>query len=495
MSESDIACMGELGACAAGAGAYAFPFAHVMPQPSYQQALEALIEGVAGRALIPAYNTRTGAMPEALSLMARSDFEIVGEVWREIELHVLVPRAWVEAQHRGFDDLPLPEKARARAGLLGLISDIYADQAAFNQYGGFLKRALPRAQHRVTGCTGEAARLVYQSYRAAEKPEKYPPYAALASREAAAMYGLVALTENLAAENGAPKRKEINDNWTLFYLVEQRAHAKRSQSDARWKLFTSLYGEARVRRYLRDADLQLLFEKDEQLRKFLPNPATRAPEDVHAAERDYDLAKVLFDALSVDKGARSRLASRARVIGMYPDQVKRVEAAEKAIEAALRQCARWNGGGFAGASLRGAKEIKSVLVLRAKAEDRDGQRLLAALYAGRPSDVRVRLLATLPAPTDGKAGPGFVVETDGYLAGLDTARGFFLGGTPAERLLARLAGKGEVHILGSLPRAAPPVLVAEASDEKDAKVRWPFRTAAIVPFAMLAAGALYFLAH
>ena len=142
MSESDIACMGELGACAAGAGAYAFPFAHVMPQPSYQQALEALIEGVAGRALIPAYNTRTGAMPDALGLLARSDFEIVGEVWREIELHVLVPRAWVEAQHPGYNDLPLPEKARARAGLLGLIAEIYADQAAFNQYGGFLKRAL-----------------------------------------------------------------------------------------------------------------------------------------------------------------------------------------------------------------------------------------------------------------------------------------------------------------------------------------------------------------
>ena len=191
------------------------------------------------------------------------------------------------------------------------------------------------------------------------------------------MYGLVALTEIVAPEKGAPKRTNANDNWTLFYLVEHRQHAKQAQSDARWKLFTSLYGEARIRRHLRDADLQMLFAKDEQLQKFLPNPATRSPEDVHATERDYDLAKVLFDALSADKQALHRLASRARIVGMNPDQVRRAEAAEKEIAAALRQCARWNG--YAGAGLRGAKDVKSVLVLRAKADDGDGQKLARRL--------------------------------------------------------------------------------------------------------------------
>ena len=78
--------------------------------------------------------------------------------------------------------------------------------------------------------------------------------------------------------------------------------------------------------------------------------------------------------------------------------------------------------------MRRSKDVKIILVLRAKPADTDGQTLMRALFEGEPGDVRVCLLALLPPLNDGTQSMGFVIETDGYLAGIDTKKrssGFF----------------------------------------------------------------------
>jgi hypothetical protein len=249
-----------------------------------------------------------------------------------------------------------------------------------------------------------------------------------------------------------------------------------------------------VRKYLRESDLAQLFEGDENLARQLPSVATRMPEDVHSGARDYDLAKVLYDTLSADRHALRRLGSRARSAGLNPDQVRRVEAAEKEIERAAQQCARWRpNGGHISSALRGSQDVKSVIVARARAKDTNGEKLLAALYGGK-QDVNVRLLATLPPPADGRAGPGFLIETDGYLAGIEPSRMFFSGGTATEKLLGRLAAKGDVHVLGSLPRAAYPYdPAAELAEDGREEARQIALIAMLVPIALAIGAAAYFL--
>ena len=472
-----IVCQGERGACAHGAGRFMFPDADVAPQPSVQQALEALIEGSADYALLPAYNTRTGGFAEAFALLARSDLHVVAEVWREIRLRVVAPRRWVLAQRADFESLDAAAKAQVRSGLLASLNEIYSDNPGFAQYDASLKLLTPRASRRVTGCTGEAARLVQQMGRIAEKPEKIPNAAALASEEAARMYDLVSLSGAGPAPGAIGE--DDGDNATLFYVVARKLRFNPPQEKRAWYGFSVLMGQEQLRQMFKPGELELLF-KDEELAQRLQKRLAVIGMDttLYAPEVERERANVLFEALTGIGGRTIRNIDRlARKAGGGNDLVRRAEAAEQAANAIARERQSWDQGaeGTVTTALRRSKEVKSILVLRAKASDGNGQSLMRILFDGAADEVKVRLLALLPPPTDGSDGPGFVVECDGYLAGIDTKKksngGFFGGrGSAPERLLARVLKEAEeARILGSVPRAALPARATPAKPAKDEK--------------------------
>ena len=498
-----VVCQGERGACAHGAGRFMFPDADVAPQPSVQQALEALIEGSADYALLPASNTRTGGFTEALALLARSDLHIVAEVWREIRLRVVAPRRWVLGQRADFEQLNDAEKAQVRSGLLASLNEIYSDQPGFAQYDSLLKHLAPRAKHRVTGCTGEAARLVHQADRAAEKPEKIPNIAALASEEAARMYDLVSLSGNGPAPGAV--REGDADNATLFYVVARRLRFNPPQEKRAWYGFSVLMGQERLRRFFKPGELEMLFQ-DEELARRLETRKSAIGMDttLYALEIERERANVLFEALLETGSSQVRQIDRlVRKLGGGSDMARRAEAAERAVHDTARDRQSWEGGDDDGAVdvLRCSKDVKSILALRAKPSDTDGQTLMRVLFEGGPGDVRVRLLALLPPLNDGTQGMGFVIEIDGYLAS-DTKKkssGFYFRsrGTPPERLLSRVMKESEsVRIMGSVPRTAFPghvEAVKAGGDEKGHWQRWRL-FASLIAFAAIVGGALYFIA-
>lgn len=499
-----IVCQGERGACAHGAGKTMFADADVAPQPTNQHALEALLEGAADYALLPAYNTRTGGFPEALALLARSDLHVVAEVWRPIMLRVYVPKGWVKAQRRDYNELDENAKASARAGLLALISEVYSDQAGFAQYQGMLKRLTPRAQRRVVGCTGEAARLVHQGEHSVDKPEKIPNSAALCSDEAALMYDLVPLTGSGLANGITPEND--NDNATLFYVVARKQRFSLPNEKRPWRGFAELLGQERMRRALKPGDLKNLFQDGELKQRLAARlaPLGLDPEsDDEEVERER--AKLLFQALAGDGEPRLRNLGRiAREWDAGDGLANRAAAAERAAEGVIHARDSWSGLAELrepSMSLRGASDVKSVLMLRAKPKDKEGQRLLRALL-GEASGVNVRILAVLPPPANGEEGPAFIAETNGYLAGLNTDKGyggFSFGRTPPEKLLGRLIREAKsVQVLGSFPRAVEPARLGletpASSDDKHEmldKMRARLIGLALAAAAIYAIGAHY----
>lgn len=437
-----------------------FPEGDVFPQPSYHQALESLVDGTADYALLPAYNTRTGALPDSLALIAQSGFHVVGEVWRPIRLRIHAARSWVKAHRPDFDTLEGPSRAVAAAGLIHMITEISSDLAGFNQYHALLKRLMPRAERRVTGCTAEAARIVHQQARSAAKPEQIPAHAALTSDEAAEMYDLVALNR---PEQTAADADDEADNHTLYYVLGRKTLLNTPGEKRLWLGFARLLGQERIRRTVEPGDLAVLF-CDEGLARRLDERMARLGLDAarYPDEAERERANVLFDALAGLDGPRlANLYAIARALDAPRDLLKRVREIEKHAGDFHRELNAWQNHAEKpekNDAIRGAKDIKTVVLIRTRGNDRDGQAALHQFVGVGAGDVRVRLLCTLP---DGANGHLLIAELDGFLVGFDAKQhgGFArLGRNSAPaRLLARVAREAaEIQILGSFPRAAEP---------------------------------------
>jgi hypothetical protein len=316
------------------------------------------------------------------------------------------------------------------------------------------------------------------------------------------MYDLVPLTGNGTAAGITPENDR--DNATLFYVVARKRRFSLPDEKRPWRGFAELLGQERKRRALRPGDLKNLFQ-DGDLKQRLAARLAPLGLDPHSDDEEVERerAKLLFQALAGDGEPRLRGLGRiAREWDAGDGLAQRVSAAERAAEGVIRARDSWNG--FAesrepSASLRGASDVKSVLMLRAKAKDREGQRLLRALL-GEASDTSVRLLAVLPPPANGEEGPAFIAETNGYLAGLSTRRAYGgYGHTPPARLLRKLVREAKtVEVLGSFPRAVEPSRgPEEAPTSSDSKhemlgtMRAPVIALALAAAAIYALGAHY----
>jgi prephenate dehydratase len=152
---------------AAGAGAEIDP----LPQATIYDAITAVEEGLADRALVPFENSIEGSVRATLDALAfdAESVAIVGEHDHPISNSLIAAR-----------ELPLDE-----------IEAVYSHPQASAQCSRFIRAELPRADVRSASSTAEAVRTVVESGE---------PWAALAGPSAAAIYGATVLQESVEDE-------------------------------------------------------------------------------------------------------------------------------------------------------------------------------------------------------------------------------------------------------------------------------------------------------
>lgn len=161
-----IAYPGTLGSFSAAAAQEAFPDGQCVGYPTFPEAAQAVIDRKASYALLPVENSFAGAVLATYSLLENLPLHIVGETMKPVRQQLLgVPGATVE-------DLRV----------------IASHPQAIAQCDRFLA-GLKDVQIIPSANTAISAREVAE--------RKDPTYAAIASREAAATYGLEILAENI----------------------------------------------------------------------------------------------------------------------------------------------------------------------------------------------------------------------------------------------------------------------------------------------------------
>jgi prephenate dehydratase len=153
---------------AAAAGADYEP----LPQPTIYDAIRAVAEGQAERALVPFENSIEGSVRSTLDTLAfdAGEVEIAGE-----------------------HDQPIANSLiAARELALGEVEVVLSHPQANAQCAHFLRENLPSAQVRAAASTADAVREVSESDQ---------PWAALGPASAAALYGCVVLREQVDDES------------------------------------------------------------------------------------------------------------------------------------------------------------------------------------------------------------------------------------------------------------------------------------------------------
>jgi len=144
-----------------------------LPVATIHDAIVAVAEGRADRALVPFENSTDGSVRPTLDALAfdAPDLTIVGEHDQQIS-HSLIAR----------DEIPLDE-----------LEAVISHPQPLAQCRRFLRAAVPNASVRVATSTADAVRAVAASQR---------PWAALGMASAAAIYGCTVLREGVEDEAG-----------------------------------------------------------------------------------------------------------------------------------------------------------------------------------------------------------------------------------------------------------------------------------------------------
>ena len=157
------------------------PECELMPLQDFEAVAMAVCQGSADVAVLPVHNSLVGPIEAVLVLLAHPELQTVGEEELQVRLHLL----------------------GQNGTQIGAIREVASHRAALDQCADFV------AQHNlgtvVTGSTAEAAREV------AEAAD--PTRAAIASEEAAKLYGLSILTRDVQNKAGSITR---------FSIVERR---------------------------------------------------------------------------------------------------------------------------------------------------------------------------------------------------------------------------------------------------------------------------------
>jgi prephenate dehydratase len=161
-------------------------------------AIVAVIEGRADRALAPYENSIEGSVRGTLDILAfdAPDVSIIGEHDYPVRQH-LITHAEVE---------------------LGQIEAVLSHQQGLAQTARFLRENLPGVELRSVSSTAAAVRMVSESPR---------PWAAIGSRAAAALYGCVLLREGI--------QDEANNVTRFVWVAPEGAEPGAAAAGAQWK--------------------------------------------------------------------------------------------------------------------------------------------------------------------------------------------------------------------------------------------------------------------
>lgn len=193
-----VAFQGERGAYSEEATRQAFPDAEVLPCARFSDAFEAVVERRADRAVIPVENSQAGTIAESYDLLLAHPLFVVGEIDLRVR-HCL---------------LALPGET------LETLREAHSHPQALAQTDEFLRRhALKPVVEYDTA--GSAKKIAEQQVRGA---------AAVASRVAAEIYGLMIVAEGIETNR---------DNRTRFVILDTSA-APRSSAPSKTSLVFSL---------------------------------------------------------------------------------------------------------------------------------------------------------------------------------------------------------------------------------------------------------------
>ncbi len=134
------------------------------PCPTIDEVFRDVVSGAAHYGVVPVENSSEGAVGRTLDLLMQSTLQICGEV-----------------------KLPVHQCLLGQHGELSSINSVYSHPQSFGQCQGWLNTHLPHAARIPAASNAEAARL------AAANPHS----AAIAGNQAAALFGLQVLVENI----------------------------------------------------------------------------------------------------------------------------------------------------------------------------------------------------------------------------------------------------------------------------------------------------------
>jgi prephenate dehydratase len=247
-----------------------------IPSASVYDAIVAIREGTADRALVPFENSIEGAVTATLDTLAfdADDLTLVGEYDLPIR-HCLIAR----------DEIALER-----------IEVVLSHPQASAQCARFIRENLPQAEVRAAPSTAEAVRTVAESER---------PWAALGAESAARLYGAAVLRHGV---------EDVTDNITRFVWVAPEGISPSGSGSWRTSLVFSELGEDHPGALV-DA-LQVFSSREVNLTRIESRPLRRGLGryqfflDIEGAGGDEPLASAIEDL-------RSK-AETVRVLGSWP---------------------------------------------------------------------------------------------------------------------------------------------------------------------------------
>jgi prephenate dehydratase len=247
-----------------------------IPSASVYDAIVAIREGTADRALVPFENSIEGAVTATLDTLAfdADDLTLVGEYDLPIR-HCLIAR----------DEIALER-----------IEVVLSHPQASAQCARFIRENLPQAEVRAAPSTAEAVRTVAESER---------PWAALGAESAARLYGAAVLRHGV---------EDVTDNITRFVWVAPEGISPSGSGSWRTSLVFSELGEDHPGALV-DA-LQVFSSREVNLTRIESRPQRRGLGryqfflDIEGAGGDEPLASAIEDL-------RSK-AETVRVLGSWP---------------------------------------------------------------------------------------------------------------------------------------------------------------------------------
>jgi prephenate dehydratase len=247
-----------------------------VPAATVPEAIIAVREGDADRALVPFENSIEGAVTATLDTLAfdADGVTLVGEFDLPIR-HCLIAR----------EDLPLDE-----------IEVVLSHPQASAQCARFVRENLPRAEVRAALSTAEAVRTVAESER---------PWAALGAESAARLYGAAVLRQGV---------EDVADNITRFVWIGPEGTAASGSGPWRTSIVFSELGEDHPGALVNA--LQVFSEREINLTRIESRPLRRGLgryqfflDTEGAADRE-----PLADAIVALRGK----AENVRVLGSWP---------------------------------------------------------------------------------------------------------------------------------------------------------------------------------